>query len=87
MTIAEHNAPFAAGIRVVMAIKGIKQADLARASGLGIQKLSDTLNGRRFIHADEILRIAEYLGCSIDEIYKKGNMRDIANTPHGDKNP
>ena len=82
MTIAEHNAPFAAGIRVVMAIKGIKQADLARASGLGIQKLSNILTGRRAVCANEILKIAECLGCSIDEIYEKGNMRDTTNTPH-----
>ena len=52
-------------IRSVMASKGITQSELAAAVGLTQSGVSRRLSGAQSFRTDELLRIAEYLGCSL----------------------
>ncbi len=49
-------------LRLLMRRKGLRQTELARASGLGYQSLHRAVNGRRPIYADELPVLAEALG-------------------------
>ena len=51
-----------AWIRSRLRIRGASQADLAKAIGLSRDKLSKALSGRRLLKAEELQRIAAYLG-------------------------
>lgn len=71
-TIKEANAPFANGLKIMIAKKDIKQSKLARDSGLGVQRLSDIITGRRIVRAKDIYVLCKRMRCSIDEVFKEG---------------
>lgn len=73
MTTAESNAPFARGLRVIIAEKGLKNLYVAEKAGFTAQELSDMLNGRRLIKACDIPRFAKALNVKLDDIYAMGN--------------
>lgn len=72
MTILEANAPFAIGMKICIAKKGLKQIAIARNTGYSAQELNDMLNGRRLIKACDISRLARSVDESIDTIYRIG---------------
>jgi transcriptional regulator with XRE-family HTH domain len=72
MDVAESNAPFAAGLRVIIAEKGLKNLYVAEKAGFTAQELSDMLNGRRLIKACDIPKFAKVLNVKLDDIYAIG---------------
>lgn len=72
MTIVEANEPVANGVRVIIALKGLKNVYVAEQSGFSKQELSDMLNGRRLIKACDIPKLAKGLGVKESEIYEAG---------------
>lgn len=74
MTITEANEPFAKGLKVLIAKKGLKNIFVAEKAGYTPQELSDMLNGRRLIKACDIPRLAKAVGVTSDEIYKAGEQ-------------
>lgn len=72
MTISEANEPAANGVRIIIALKGLKNIHVAKRSGFSQQELSDMLNGRRLIKACDIPKLAKGLGVKESDIYKAG---------------
>lgn len=70
MKISEYNAPVAENIKAIIEEKGLKQAIIAKRAGCSQQMLSDMLNGRRLIKANDIARISLALG--VDANYLLG---------------
>lgn len=48
------------------------QRVVASRSGFTEQQLSDMLNGRKVIRADYLVRIADAIGVSIEDLYAAG---------------
>ncbi|MEY8379204.1 helix-turn-helix transcriptional regulator [Lachnospiraceae bacterium 56-18] len=72
MTIAESNAPFVSGLRIIIAEKGFKNLYVAKKAGFTSQEFSDMLNGRRLIKACDIPKFAKALNVKLDDIYAIG---------------
>ncbi len=72
MTIAESNAPFVRGLRVIIAENSFKNLYVAEKAGFAAQELSDMLNGRRLIKACDIPKFAKALNVKLDDIYAAG---------------
>lgn len=72
MTIPEANEPFATGLKVIIAKKGLKNLHVATRAGFTSQELSDMLNGRRLIKACDIPKLTKVLNVTSDDIYAAG---------------
>lgn len=51
---------------------GLKQADLALASGTGVRFISDLENGKETCHIGKVIQVAENLGFEIRLVTKEG---------------
>lgn len=58
-------------IRRILKQKGIQQKDAATRAGLGEMTFSNIVNCRRKVYADELVRIATALECSINDLVKQ----------------
>lgn len=76
MTITEANEPISSGVRVIIAMKGLKNIYVAEKAGFTAQKLSDMLNGRKLIKACDIPKLARALGVKENEIYEAGKKNE-----------
>lgn len=83
MTIAESNAPFVRGLRIIIAEKGFKNLYVAEKAGFTSQELSDMLNGRRLIKACDIPKFAKALSVKLDDIYAVGRGEVITSDESG----
>ena len=70
--IEEANKPFAKGLEVIIARKGLKQIYVAKIAGYTQQQLNRMLNGRKMISAKDIVQISKALGESPDAIFQAG---------------
>ncbi len=52
--------------------KGLKHRFVADKAGMPYKTLSATLNGRRKIRVEELVKIGQVLGVSLDELTKEG---------------
>lgn len=75
MTIKEMNSPLDIGIARIISKKGLKQVYLAKQIGYTARELSDMLNGRKLIKICDILKFAEALGVTLNDIYAVGKER------------
>ena len=50
--------------------KGLKQTDLSLELGLSKSALSQKINGLREFKKSEIIKLADYLGLTIDEVMR-----------------
>lgn len=76
MTITEANEPISSGVRVIIAMKGLKKIYVAEKAGFTAQELSDMLNGRKLIKACDIPKLARALGVKENEIYEAGKKNE-----------
>lgn len=76
MTITEANEPISSGVRVIIAMKGLKNIYVAEKAGFTAQELSDMLNGRKLIKACDIPKLARALGVKENEIYEAGKKNE-----------
>lgn len=58
-------------IKKILRMQGIKQYVIAEKSGIPMKKFSDMLNGRAIMKADDVLPIANALGVSPNELFKR----------------
>lgn len=65
MNIGEANRPVSDQIKNIIDERGVKQRSIAESAGYTSQELSDMLNGRRLIKAQDIMRICDALGISV----------------------
>lgn len=72
MNISECNNPFAAGMKRLIAKKGLKNIYVAEKAGFTPQELSDMLNGRRLIKACDIPKLALAMEVKESDIYEVG---------------
>ena len=72
MTIAEANRPFAAGLKIIIDKKGLKNNRIAADAGFTAQELSDMLNGRKLIKACDIAKLTDVLGVTANDIFSAG---------------
>lgn len=56
-------------IRAIIKEKGFVQKAVANRAGFSAQAFNNVLNGRRYLRADEIPRIAGALGCDSKDLY------------------
>lgn len=66
--------PIVAGIKSLIAEKGMVQKIVAQRAGYTPQQFSDMLNDRRIIRAIDLIPISGALGVSVQEIYDAGRM-------------
>ena len=72
MSIDDQLKNAALNIAVIRKAKGVSALDLSRDCGLKSQKrVNDIEEGRGRLSIDELIKIADYLGVSIDGILKK----------------
>lgn len=67
-----NSGNIAFGIKKVISDRGLVQRVVASRSGFTEQQLSDMLNGRKVIRADYLVRIADAIGVSIEDLYAAG---------------
>lgn len=61
-------------IHALRAMRGMSQVALSQAAQLGQRYISRYENGQwHAIHPDHLLRLAQALGCSIDELMGRGH--------------
>ena len=60
------------GIKKLRQARGLTQVELAEAIGVSQVTVSDWERRGIMPKADKLPKIAEVLGCSIDELYKSG---------------
>lgn len=58
--------------------KGIKNADISRATGISNMTLSDWKNGKSTPKQDKLMKIADYFGVTVDYLVT-GNEKEIPN--------
>ena len=75
MKATKANEPFASGLKVIIADKGLKSVYVAHEAGLTAQELCDMMNGRRLIKVCDMVKLADVLGMAIDDICKMGLVR------------
>ena len=71
MAYIEDEIQLSVNIRALIQRKGLKQTYLAEQLGVSPQKLNDLLSGRRQIKIMELVKMAEVLQVSIDELCGK----------------
>ena len=64
-----YNELLIGNIKRAIRNRGLKQCAVAVKAGLGEQELSNMLNGRKIVTAEHIARIANALGCEVNEFY------------------
>lgn len=69
MNAYESNKQLADNIKSIIRKKGILQSDLAQIAGYSRQQLSNMLQGRKLIRADDIPRIAKALSSTPNDLY------------------
>ena len=72
------KSSIAAGIKCIMASKGIYQKTVAARSGFSNQQFSDMLNGRKVIRAEYLPRIANALNVDVNELFQAGSADDAS---------
>ena len=65
----EWNIVIRENIRAIIKEKGFVQKAVANRAGFSAQAFNNVLNGRRYLRADEIPRIAGALGCDSKDLY------------------
>lgn len=73
VTVAESNEPVASNIERVISEKGLKKLAVAEKAGYAPNLLSSMLRGRKMIKPCDIVKIADALGVSPGELFKKGD--------------
>ena len=61
----------AQNLRRIMDDRGFRYRSIAEKAGYSIGQFSSLLNGRRRVTADDIVRIADTLNISPNELFKK----------------
>lgn len=57
-------------LRVALALAKVKQADVARATGIVAPNLSDIVNGKyKNVTVDTASKLAEYFGVAIEDLF------------------
>lgn len=77
MNIERANSPFSGGLATIIKEKGLKQVYVAEKAGFTANELSDMLNGRKLIKACDILKIAQALGVTANDIYAAGEREEV----------
>lgn len=67
-----ESGNIASGIKKVISSKGFVQRAVASRAGFTEQQFSDMLNGRKIIRADYLVRIADAIGVSVEDLYAAG---------------
>ena len=52
--------------------KGVRDADVSRATGIPQNTFTDWKNGKYVPKVDKIIKLADYFKVSLDEFYKEG---------------
>lgn len=73
MQIAECNNPIAENVQRIIAEKGLKQNAVAARANFTQTAFNAMLRGRKIIKACDVNSIADALGVSVNELYKKGD--------------
>ena len=69
MNAYESNKQLADNIKSIIRKKGILQSALAKKAGYSKQQLSNMLQGRKLIRADDIPKIASALSLTPNDLY------------------
>lgn len=72
MKMREHNGVIPKNVQKIIQEKGMKQCVIAEKANYTKQQFNDMLNGRRVIKAVDILKIAEVLNVSPNELFGIG---------------
>ena len=72
------KSSIAAGIKCIMASKGMYQKTVAARSGFSDQQFSDMLTGRTVIRAEYLPRIANALNVDVNELFQAGSINDAS---------
>ena len=73
------NYPVSQNVKRIMAERGIRQIDLARALGWTRQDTWAVLNDQREIHPTTVLEFMDALGCSANALFRT----DLVDKPEG----
>lgn len=57
-------------LKEILQKKGLRQTDLSQELGLSKSALSQKINGLREFKQSEIIKMADYLGLTIDEVMR-----------------
>lgn len=68
--LSESNYPVAENLKRITAERTLSRSAIARGSGLTPKKLSDIINGYRLARPCQILKLAETLEVSVEELFK-----------------
>lgn len=69
MSIKSNNQPVAENITKIISDAGLKQWVIAERTGFDAQTFSDMLNGRRLIKMCDVMKIANALGVTPNDLY------------------
>lgn len=69
MNISQMNEPFAANIEKLIHNKGLKKKAIAEKMGVGPNRISEYLNGRRIIKAVDIALFSSALGVTPNDLF------------------
>lgn len=69
MSIKSNNQPVAENITKIISDAGLKQWVIAERAGFDAQTFSDMLNGRRLIKMCDVMKIANALGVTPNDLY------------------
>lgn len=67
---------FATQVRVELARRGWRQADLAEKAGMSLSSVSLKLNGQRSFRLDEAQAVAHALGMTFVELYERAEREN-----------
>lgn len=58
-------------VRTMIDEKGYRYSAIAERAGYTRQQLSDMLNGRKLILADDCAKLRKAIGCTYDDLFRK----------------
>lgn len=68
--ITNLNYPVVDNVTKIIDRKGLKRKKVASLSGFTEQSFSDVVNVRRILKVNEVIKIANALDVSVDELFK-----------------
>lgn len=78
MSIKSNNQPVAENITKIISDAGLKQWVIAERAGFDAQTFSDMLNGRRLIKMCDVMKIANALGVTPNDLYGIVAEKDVS---------